>query len=207
MTIVNHGLNRRIRQALYALKRGFGSTVKLYKLIDTGTDYETGAKTIDSSVLTIHRCIVLPARIQREVVNTISIISANKSFVYGGSYDADTRLFVIDARDLPKGYNIQLDDWLEYDNHRFNPKIIEELEPCNRGLFGGVVGYFDFSGNADLAIAIRTAGIRSGIGYVQAGAGIVLDSDAQLENQETIAKASAPLRAIAAANSMNRVNS
>jgi anthranilate synthase component 1 len=74
-------------------------------------------------------------------------------------------------------------------------------------LFGGVVGYFDFSGNADLAIAIRTAVIRSGIGYVQAGAGIVLDSDAQLENEETIAKASAPLRAIAAANSMNRVNS
>jgi anthranilate synthase component 1 len=86
-------------------------------------------------------------------------------------------------------------------------EIIEELEPCNRGLFGGVVGYFDFSGNADLAIAIRTAVIRGGIGYVQAGAGIVLDSDPQLENQETIAKASAPLRAIAAANSMKRVYS
>jgi hypothetical protein len=128
MTVVNHSLNRRIRQALYALKRGFGSTVKLYKLKDTETDYETGTKTIDSSVITIHRCIVLPARIQREVVNTISIISANKSFVYGGSYDADTRIFVIDARDLPKGYVIQVDDWLEFDNYRFNPKTIEELE-------------------------------------------------------------------------------
>jgi anthranilate synthase component 1 len=84
-------------------------------------------------------------------------------------------------------------------------EIIEELEPCNRGLFGGVVGYFDFSGNADLAIAIRTAVIRNGIGYVQAGAGIVLDSDPELENLETIAKASAPLRAIAAANSMKRL--
>jgi anthranilate synthase component 1 len=85
-------------------------------------------------------------------------------------------------------------------------EIIEELEPSNRGLFGGVVGYFDFSGNADLAIAIRTAVIRDGIGYVQAGAGIVLDSDPELENLETIAKASAPLRAIAAANSMKRVS-
>jgi anthranilate synthase component 1 len=83
-------------------------------------------------------------------------------------------------------------------------EIIEELEPSNRGLFGGVVGYFDFSGNADLAIAIRTAVIRDGIGYVQAGAGIVLDSDPELENLETISKASAPLRAIAAANSMKR---
>jgi anthranilate synthase component 1 len=86
-------------------------------------------------------------------------------------------------------------------------EIIEDLEPSNRGLFGGVVGYFDFSGNADLAIAIRTAVIRDGMGYVQAGAGIVLDSDPDLENQETIAKASAPLRAIAAANSMKRVRS
>jgi anthranilate synthase component 1 len=71
-------------------------------------------------------------------------------------------------------------------------------------LFGGVVGYFDFAGNADLAIAIRTAVIRDGKAYVQAGAGIVLDSVAALENQETKSKASAPLRAIQAANQMHR---
>jgi anthranilate synthase component 1 len=83
-------------------------------------------------------------------------------------------------------------------------EIIEDLEPTNRGLFGGVVGYFDFAGNADLAIAIRTAVIREGRAYVQAGAGIVLDSVASSENQETISKASAPLRAIHAANQMVR---
>jgi len=83
-------------------------------------------------------------------------------------------------------------------------EIIEQLEPTNRGLFGGVVGYFDFAGNADLAIAIRTAVIRDGVGHVQAGAGIVLDSDPGLENQETLNKASAPLRAIHAANQMRR---
>ena len=83
-------------------------------------------------------------------------------------------------------------------------EIIEQLEPTNRGLFGGVVGYFDFAGNADLAIAIRTAVIRDGIGHVQAGAGIVLDSVPALENQETLNKASAPLRAINAANQMKR---
>lgn len=84
-------------------------------------------------------------------------------------------------------------------------EIIEELEPSNRGLFGGVVGYLDFAGNADLAIAIRTAVLRGGLGYVQAGAGIVLDSDPESEHQETLNKASAPLRAIAVANSMNRL--
>jgi anthranilate synthase component 1 len=83
-------------------------------------------------------------------------------------------------------------------------EIIEDLEPTNRGLFGGVVGYFDFAGSADLAIAIRTAVIRDGKGQVQAGAGIVLDSIPSLENQETLNKASAPLRAIHAANQMKR---
>ena len=83
-------------------------------------------------------------------------------------------------------------------------EIIDELETANRGIFGGVVGYFDFAGNADLAIAIRTAFIRDGIAHVQAGAGIVLDSIPESEYLETLAKASAPLRAIAAANQMNR---
>lgn len=86
-------------------------------------------------------------------------------------------------------------------------EIIEDLEPVNRGLFGGVVGYFDFAGNADLAIAIRTAVLRDGRAYVQAGAGIVLDSDPESENQETLSKASAPLRAVYAANTMKRVRS
>jgi anthranilate synthase component 1 len=83
-------------------------------------------------------------------------------------------------------------------------QIIDELETSNRGIFGGVVGYFDFAGNADLAIAIRTAFIRDGVAHVQAGAGIVLDSVPEAEYQETLAKAGAPLRAIAAANAMFR---
>lgn len=79
-------------------------------------------------------------------------------------------------------------------------EIIDELEPANRGTYAGVVGYFDFVGNADLAIAIRTAFMRDGMAYVQAGAGIVLDSVNETEYQETISKASAPLRAILAAS-------
>ena len=83
-------------------------------------------------------------------------------------------------------------------------EIIDELEVSNRGIFGGVVGYFDFAGNADLAIAIRTAFIRDGVAHVQAGAGIVLDSEPESEYLETLAKASAPLRAVAAASAMVR---
>jgi len=81
-------------------------------------------------------------------------------------------------------------------------EIIDELEPANRGIFGGVVGYFDFAGNADLAIAIRTAFIRDGLARVQAGAGIVLDSVPESEFQETVNKTGAVIAAISQANSL-----
>jgi anthranilate synthase component 1 len=81
-------------------------------------------------------------------------------------------------------------------------EIINALEAANRGIFGGVVGYLDFEGNADLAIAIRTAFIRDGVARVQAGAGIVLDSVPESEYQETLAKMSAVLAAIDQANAL-----
>jgi len=78
-------------------------------------------------------------------------------------------------------------------------EIIEELEPTRRGLYGGIVGYLDFAGNADTAIAIRTALVRDGIAYVQAGGGIVADSDPEAEDTETLNKARAVLSAVATA--------
>lgn len=75
-------------------------------------------------------------------------------------------------------------------------QIIDELEPADRGIYGGTVGYFDFSGNMDMAIAIRTAYIQSHRAYVQAGAGIVLDSIPENEWQETRNKASASVEAV-----------
>ncbi|MGQ0465937.1 MAG: anthranilate synthase component I [Sporichthyaceae bacterium] len=81
-------------------------------------------------------------------------------------------------------------------------EIIEELEPTRRGLYGGVVGYLDFAGELDTAIAIRTALIRDGVAYVQAGAGIVADSDPATEDAECRHKASAVLRAIAVAGTL-----
>jgi anthranilate synthase component I len=80
--------------------------------------------------------------------------------------------------------------------------IIEELEPVRRGIYGGCVGYLDFAGNADLAIAIRTAIIANGTAHVQAGAGIVADSDPDSEFTECVNKAAGVLRAVAAAEQL-----
>lgn len=74
-------------------------------------------------------------------------------------------------------------------------EIIAELEPVKRGVYGGAVGYLSFSGNMDMAIAIRTAVIKEGRLHVQAGGGIVADSRTEAEWQETMNKAGAMLRA------------
>ena len=75
-------------------------------------------------------------------------------------------------------------------------EIIAELEPDKRGPYAGAVGYFDFSGNMDTAIDIRTLVIKDGIAHAQAGGGIVYDSTPDFEYRETLHKASALMRAI-----------
>jgi len=85
-------------------------------------------------------------------------------------------------------------------------EIIDDLEVSRRGVYGGVIGYFDFAGNADVAIAIRTALMKDGTAYVQSGAGIVADSVPANENQECRNKAMAVVRAIATADSWRELD-
>jgi len=78
-------------------------------------------------------------------------------------------------------------------------EIIDELEPTKRGPYAGAVGYFDFSGNMDTCIAIRTMVVTNDSVYIQAGAGIVADSDPEMEYQETRNKAGALVEALSLA--------
>ena len=75
-------------------------------------------------------------------------------------------------------------------------EIIAELEPDKRGPYAGAVGYFDFKGNMDTAITIRTMVMKDGVAHVQAGGGVVHDSTPVGEYEETVHKASALMRAI-----------
>jgi anthranilate synthase component 1 len=84
-------------------------------------------------------------------------------------------------------------------------EIIESLEPTRRALYAGTVGYVDASGDMDMAIAIRTAVLHQGRAYVQAGAGIVADSDAATEEAETRHKARAVLSAISTAEGLKEL--
>ena len=75
--------------------------------------------------------------------------------------------------------------------------IIDELEPVNRGICGGAVGYLSWSGNMDTAIAVRTLVVKDGEAILQAGAGVVADSVPTIELEETLSKTRAMMRAIA----------
>ena len=74
-------------------------------------------------------------------------------------------------------------------------EIIDELEPVKRNIYGGAVGYIGWNDNMDMAIAIRTAVIKQNKLHVQAGGGVVADSDPQMEWEETMNKARAIIRA------------
>ncbi len=87
-------------------------------------------------------------------------------------------------------------------------EIIDDLEPARRGPYAGVVGYFDFAGNLDTAIAIRTMFVRpDGRASVQSGAGIVADSDPVAEDEECFFKSAALLAAVPAARRMKQSRS
>ena len=83
-------------------------------------------------------------------------------------------------------------------------QIISELEQTTRGPYGGCVGYFSFDGTLDCCITIRTALLKDGKAYVQAGGGWVNDSEPEAEFQETLNKSKAMLKAVALAESFTR---
>jgi anthranilate synthase component I len=88
-------------------------------------------------------------------------------------------------------------------------EIIDELEPTRRGPYGGAVGYFDFAGNMDTCIALRTLVVTDGANgrrkvYAQVGAGVVADSEPAREHAETLHKAASMLKAIDIAQSWRR---
>ncbi|MCB1247245.1 MAG: chorismate-binding protein, partial [Acidimicrobiia bacterium] len=81
-------------------------------------------------------------------------------------------------------------------------EIIDELEPTARGPYAGAVGYVDFSGTLDTAIGLRTCVVKGTRAWVQAGAGVVVDSDPAVEYEECVNKAAAVLSAIAASDDL-----
>lgn len=120
-------LTRRIDQTLYMLKRYYGGTINVYQMGDATVNHLTGERTVPRTVTTIKRAVILPAKVLRDVVQSISMISANKAFVVGGNFDTNTRMFIIERKDAPE-LDLTESDWIVFRNRRYEVKSFDEFE-------------------------------------------------------------------------------
>lgn len=126
--MTNEPMNRMIQVAIYQLKKQYGAgPVDIYQHTTNSVDITTGEKTEDPSFLRIQKAVILPAKVERNIVSTISKISADKPFVYGGSYDRTRRMFLIDQKDAPE-LNLTPDDWLIYRGRKYDIASFEAFE-------------------------------------------------------------------------------
>jgi hypothetical protein len=128
MVNVNYNLKRLIRTNIRMLKREYGHDITLYKLNSATTNLDSGVKSATHTSVYIRRAIVLPATVTRSVIQTISIISANKQILQGGTFDAGVRVFIIDRSDAPTISSLGPDDWLVFDGKRYDVKKVDEYE-------------------------------------------------------------------------------
>lgn len=126
-TLINRFMTNRIQQILYQLKQLYGQTVDIYQVGDATVDYETGVPTVPKTVTRVRRMIVMPLKIAAKSLQTISVISANKQFVRGGTYDQGTRVFVIDRKDVP-GLELTVNDYFVYREKKYEIKEVELYE-------------------------------------------------------------------------------
>lgn len=124
---MTNALTLMMRRCLYQLKRDYGYRIEIHKLLSSNTDVRTGRKTITTTRLVINRAIVLPEMLDRTTKQSISLISANKEFVSGGTSDIGTRNFIIDRRDvvLPE---LTADDWIVYLHRRYQITKVQSFE-------------------------------------------------------------------------------
>lgn len=116
----NRRLSRRMKSAVYALKRAFGGGIQLYRQGTPTTDLETGQKVVTGrSSIDIARAIILPETAMRKTQQGVAFIAANKNTAFGGSFDKGKRFFYIDPSDLPPNYVIAQDDWVGYDARKY----------------------------------------------------------------------------------------
>lgn len=126
---MNRNLAQRSRETLYSLKRQYGDRIDIYKLLSSSTNELTGVKVINKDCYPIQRAVVMPERKDRTVQQSISLISANKEFVQGGTYDVGTRDFIVERRDSPNLPDLGADDWIVYAGFKYQIKTVELFEP------------------------------------------------------------------------------
>jgi hypothetical protein len=115
-----------IRGVLYTLKRDYGFPFDIYKRMDSQTDFATGQKVTTNVKYHIRKAIVLPTVMTRKYATIL--YREQKDFKFGGLFDISLRAVILDRRDLPKNFELTLDDYAVYQEHRYELKNVDELE-------------------------------------------------------------------------------
>lgn len=132
----NRNLTQRLRQLLYSLKMEYGTAIVIYKLVSSSTDERTGLKSTVITPYKVRRAIVLPNTITRIDIKSSALVASNREFSQGGLVDSGKRPFIIDRRDLPHLPTLSADDWIVYDNRKFQVSDVEQLAEAGWQIFG-----------------------------------------------------------------------
>lgn len=117
-----------IRDTLYNMKKDFGVPIKYGVVVSSDLDMDTGLVVVEKKVYLIRKAIIFPTKLQRKFVQDIAYLAANKNFTYGAMFDEKITIFVIDARDVPRGLQINMDQFLFMNHQRLVIKSVEFLE-------------------------------------------------------------------------------
>ena len=119
---------RQITVILYRLKRQYGLPVTYYQVTNSTDNVETGEISRTYNSFNIRRAPVLPDNLDRSFVYDLTFIAANNNFVEGAFFDRHIRTLIIDAKDLPTGFEPNMNDHVEFDDVRYELKKITHLE-------------------------------------------------------------------------------
>lgn len=127
MVRFNKQRQKMLELSLYQLKKDLGvGPLDIYKHGGTKTDLCTGERELKRTKVRIELAIPLSKKSARRIVQTISKIGAAKDFVYGGYYDRDTKVFIVEKREIP--FELNQDDWFIFDDKKFSIKEFWEID-------------------------------------------------------------------------------
>ncbi len=125
-------LNQRSTEVVvYGMKRRYGQVGYYFRVLDSTRNLQTGVITKNEQEIKIKRMVVAPAKQTREFSYDLSYIAANKNFTYGGFFDINQRIIIIDAKDLPKDFEPNLNDYIVFNKRRYE---VQEMGSTTEGI-------------------------------------------------------------------------
>lgn len=117
-------------EVLYKLKRDFGIKAELVWRTNVIPNLDTGKQTVKRDAINIRRCIVLPETQERTFTYALAFIASNKNFTYGGFFDVNRRMLVIDKKDLPSDFEITTDHYFIVNGTRYDVEKATDYHKC-----------------------------------------------------------------------------